>query len=144
MNPIRIQTEKAAQPGGWYSQAFVVDNLVYTAGITGVDPQTQKLVAPNDIVGQTKQIFANMKAILEEAGSDLEHVFKTLVFVSDIDQFDLFNETYKQFFPNNPPARSTMQIGKFNNGMTIEIEAIATLKETDKRIWMDECPQSRK
>lgn len=70
----------------------------------------------------------NMKAILEEAGSDMDHVFKTLVFVADIDQFALFNETYRQYFPEDPPARSTMQVGKFNGGMTIEIEAIAVVK----------------
>ena len=56
----------------------------------------------------------------------MKHVIKTLVFVSDIDQFDVFNEEYKKFFPDNPPARSTMQIGKFNHGMVIEIEAVAT------------------
>ena len=57
----------------------------------------------------------------------MQHIFKTLVFVKDIDDFALFNETYKEYFPDNPPARSTMQVGKFNNGMVIEIEAIATL-----------------
>ena len=71
----------------------------------------------------------NMKAILEAAGTDLEHVFKTLVFVADIDQFSIFNETYKQYFPENPPARSTMQVGKFNGGMAIEIEAIAVIEK---------------
>ena len=70
-----------------------------------------------------------MDQVLKEAGSDLQHVFKTLVFVSDIDQFQIFNETYKEFFPEDPPARSTMEIGKFNNGMMIEIEAIATVIE---------------
>ena len=128
MEIIRISTQKAAQPGGWYSQAFRVGNLIYTAGITGTDPHTGKLVEPGDIVAQTHQIMKNMKAILEEAGSDMEHVFKTLVFVSDIDQFAVFNETYTQYFPNDPPARSTMQVGKFNGGMVIEIEAIAVVK----------------
>ena len=67
--------------------------------------------------------------ILEEAGSDLEHVIKTLVFVSDINQFDKFNDEYIKFFPNNPPARSTMEVGKFNGGMVVEIEAVAVVKE---------------
>ena len=124
----KISTSKAAQPGGWYSQAFRIGDLMYTAGITGVDPETGKLAAPDDIVSQTHQIMKNMKAILEEAGSDMDHVFKTLVFVADIDQFALFNETYRQYFPEDPPARSTMQVGKFNGGMTIEIEAIAVVK----------------
>ncbi|MCQ4773406.1 Rid family detoxifying hydrolase [Lacrimispora saccharolytica] len=122
-----IKTNKAAAPGGWYSQAFKVGNLVYTAGVTANDPITQELVAPGDIVGQTKQIMKNLEQILISAGSDMQHIFKTLVFVKDIDDFALFNETYKEYFPDNPPARSTMQVGKFNNGMVIEIEAIATL-----------------
>lgn len=128
MEITKISTAKAAQPGGWYSQAFRVGNLVYTAGITGTDPETGKLVGPDDIVAQTHQIMKNMQAILEEAGSDMDHVFKTLVFVADIDQFTLFNETYRQYFPKDPPARSTMQVGKFNGGMAIEIEAIAVVK----------------
>ena len=128
MEITKISTAKAAQPGGWYSQAFRVGNLIYTAGITGTDPEKGKLVAPDDIVAQTHQIMKNMKAILEEAGSDMDHVFKTLVFVADIDQFALFNETYRQYFPKDPPARSTMQVGKFNGVMAIEIEAIAVVK----------------
>ena len=71
-------------------------------------------------------MLKNLEQILLAAGSDMKHVIKTLVFVSDIDQFDVFNEEYKKFFPDNPPARSTMQIGKFNHGMVIEIEAVAT------------------
>lgn len=128
MEITKISTAKAAQPGGWYSQAFRVGNLIYTAGVTGTDPETGKLVGPDDIVAQTHQIMKNMQAILEEAGSDMDHVFKTLVFVADIDQFSLFNETYRQYFPKDPPARSTMQVGKFNGGMAIEIEAIAVVK----------------
>lgn len=123
-----ISTEKAAQPGGWYSQGFKVGDFVFTAGITGTDPETGELIGPNDIVAQTHQIMKNMKAILEAAGTDMKHVFKTLVFVSDINQFNVFNETYKQYFPDNPPARSTMEVGKFNNGMMIEIEAIALIE----------------
>lgn len=128
MKAVKIETDKAPQPGGWYSQAYRVGDLIYTAGITAHNPKTQELVAPGDITKQTEQIMLNLEQVLQEAGSDLSHVFKTLVFVSDIDQFTDFNETYKKFFPKNPPARSTMQIGKFNNGMMIEIEAVATVK----------------
>lgn len=124
-----IKTTKAPKPGGWYSQAFRVGDLIFTAGVTANDPITQELIAPGDIVGQTRQIMKNMEQILLASGSDMSHVFKTLVFVSDIDQFNIFNEVYKEYFPENPPARSTMQVGKFNNGMVIEIEAIATVIE---------------
>ena len=105
MEAIRISTERAPAPGGWYSQAYKIGNLIYTAGVTANDPETQKMVAPGDIIGQTEQIMKNMQAILEEAGSDLAHIIKTMVFVKDIEDFAKFNEAYKKFFPNNPPAR---------------------------------------
>ena len=129
MDVIKISTNKCPIPGGWYSQAFRVGELIFTAGVTANDPGTQELVGPGDIVKQTEQILKNMENLLREAGSDLNHVIKTLVFVSDIDDFEIFNETYKKFFPNNPPARSTMQIGKFNHGMVIEIEAVAVVAD---------------
>lgn len=128
MKTERITTDRAPKPGGWYSQAFRVGDFIYTAGVTAHDPETQQLVAPGDMAGQTRQVLKNMEQILLEAGSDLKHVIKTLVFVSDIDQFTVFNEAYKEFFPENPPARSTMEIGKFHNGMVIEIEAVAVVK----------------
>ena len=123
----RITTDKAPNPGGWYSQAFVVGDFVFTAGVTANDPVTQEMVGPGDIVLQTRQAIKNLEQILIAAGTDLKHVVKTLVFVSNIDDFAVFNEEYKKFFPVDPPARSTMQIGKFNNGMVIEIEAVAVL-----------------
>ena len=126
MEPIVVKTDNAPRPGGWYSQAFIAGDFVSTAGVTANDPVTQQLIGPGDIVLQTRQVLKNLEQILLAAGSDMKHVIKTLVFVSDIDQFDVFNEEYKKFFPDNPPARSTMQIGKFNHGMVIEIEAVAT------------------
>ena len=128
MRPVKLETNKAPQPGGWYSQAFRVGDLIFTAGVTANDPVTGEMVAPGDIEGQTRQVLKNLKAILEEHGSDLEHVFKTLVFVADIDRFQEFNEVYKEFFPADPPAGSTVQVGKFNHGMVIEIEAVAAVK----------------
>ena len=131
MRKIKVDTTAAPNPGGWYSQAFRVGDLVYTAGVTANDPITQELVGPGNIVLQTRQILKNMRAILQAAGSDLDCVVITLVFVSDIEQFHLFNEEYKKFFPKDPPARSTVQVGKFFGDMVIEIEAIATLKEAE-------------
>lgn len=123
-----ISTNKAGQPAGWYSQAFKVENMIYTAGIYGNDPETNQLVGPGDIVEQTKQTMKNIGAILEAAGSDLEHIIKVLVFVANIDKFAEFNEVYKEYFKNSPPPRSTIQVGKFKNGMEIEIEVIAVTK----------------
>ena len=124
----KISTNDAGQPGGWYSQAFKVGDIIYTAGVFGNDPESNQLVEPGNIAAQTRQIMKNLKAILEAAGSDIEHIFKTLVFVADINKFAEFNEVYKEYFQNDPPARSTIQVGKFNNGMEIEIEVIATVK----------------
>ena len=128
MELIKVDTSKAPVPGGWYSKAFRVGDMIYTAGVTANDPVTQQMIAPGDIVGQTEQILKNLEAILQEAGSDLQHVVKTLVFVKDIGDFQKFNETYKKYFPKDPPARSTMQIGNFLGDMVIEIEAIAVCK----------------
>lgn len=125
MKPTVVRTNNAPRPGGWYSQAFIAGDFIFTAGVTANDPITQELIGPGDIVLQTRQALKNLEQILLAAGSDMQHVIKTLVFVSDIDQFNIFNEEYKKFFPENPPARSTMQIGKFNHGMVIEIEAVA-------------------
>lgn len=129
MRKERIETANAPLPGGWYSQAFRIGDLVYTAGITANHPVTQELVGPGDVVLQTRQILNNMREILRAAGSDLDCVFKTLVFIADIDQFAAFNAEYRTFFPKDPPARSTMQVGKFPGGMVLEIEAIAVLKD---------------
>ena len=125
MKPTVVRTNNAPRPGGWYSQAFIAGDFIFTAGVTANDPITQELIGQGDIVLQTRQALKNLEQILLAAGSDMQHVIKTLVFVSDIDQFNIFNEEYKKFFPENPPARSTMQIGKFNHGMVIEIEAVA-------------------
>ena len=127
MKATKITTANAPAPGGWYSQAFRVGDLVFTAGVTANDPVTQELVGPGDMVVQTRQVLKNLDQLLKAAGSDLQHVFKTLVFVADIEQFSIFNEVYKEFFPKDPPARSTMQVGKFNNDMMIEVEAVATI-----------------
>ena len=104
MDVIKISTDKCPKPGGWYSQAFRTGDLIFTAGVTANDPVTQELVGPGDIVKQTEQILKNMDNLLREAGSDLDHVIKTLVFVSNIDDFEIFNETYKKYFPHNPPC----------------------------------------
>ncbi|MDP4109300.1 MAG: Rid family detoxifying hydrolase [Bacillota bacterium] len=123
-----IKTDKAPKPAAWYEQGYRAGDFIYTAGVTGSDPVTGKLVAPGDIVKQTRQAIKNIEQILIAGGSDLGHVFKTLCFISDINKFQEFNETYKEFFPENPPARSTVQIGKFHEGVMVEIEVIAAVK----------------
>lgn len=127
MEKVKITTSAAPAPGGWYSQAFKAGDFVFTAGITAHDPVTQELIGKDDVVLQTRQALLNLEQVLLAAGTDLSHVIKTLVFISNIDDFDKFNNEYKKMFPTDPPARSTMQVGKFNNGMLIEIEAVAVV-----------------
>jgi 2-iminobutanoate/2-iminopropanoate deaminase len=124
-----IFTDKAAAPGGWYSQAIRAGDFVFTAGVVGADPETRQLVAPGDMVAQTEQALRNLKVILEAAGSSLENVVKTTVFIDDVSKFNEFNEAYKKFFPSDPPGRSTIQVGRFKPGMCVEIEAIALVNQ---------------
>ena len=95
MEKVRISTQKAPMPSGWYSQAYKLGNMVYTAGVTAADPLTQEIVSPGNIEKQTEQVLKNLQEILVAAGTDLNHVIKTLVFVSDINKFNEFNEIYK-------------------------------------------------
>ena len=128
MEKVRISTQKAPMPSGWYSQAYKLGNMVYTAGVTAADPLTQEIVSPGNIEKQTEQVLKNLQEILVAAGTDLNHVIKTLVFVSDINKFNEFNEIYKKFFPVDTPVRSTVEVGNFLNGMEVEIEAIAVIE----------------
>ncbi|MGE5606319.1 MAG: RidA family protein [Bacteroidota bacterium] len=121
-----IFTEKAAKPGGAYSQAIKAGNLIFVSGCTGVDPKTGQLIAPGEMRAQTRQTLENIKAILESCGSSLEQVVKVTAFIDDMNEFKDFNEEYSHYFKKGDyPARSTVEIGKFLNGTRVEIEAIA-------------------
>ncbi len=125
-----IFTEKAAPPGGSYSQAIRAGNFLFVSGCTGVDAETKKLVAPGEIRPQTRQTLENIKSILAKAGSSLDDVVKVTAFIADIDKFQDFNEEYSKYFKKGEfPARSTVEIGKFLNGVCIEIEVIAIIPD---------------
>lgn len=119
-----IQTEKAPKAIGPYSQAVGIGNLIFTAGQIGLNPQTGELVG-DDIESQTRQVLTNLKHILEAAGSDLNYVVKTTVFLQDMADFPRMNAVYAEFFPENPPARSTIAVAALPKGARVEIEAIA-------------------
>jgi 2-iminobutanoate/2-iminopropanoate deaminase len=121
-----IQTDKAPKAIGPYSQAIRTDSMVYTAGQIGFDPTTTELVA-GGVEEQTRQALTNLKNILEASGSSLEHVVKTLVFLQDMADFPKMNAIYAEYFPENPPARSTVQVAALPKGALIEIEAIALI-----------------
>jgi len=101
-----------------------VGSFVYTAGQIGIDPATGEVV-PGGIEAETRQALTNLKHILEAAGTSLEHVVKTTVFLRDINDFARMNAVYAEFFTANPPARSAVQAAALPKGVAVEIEAVA-------------------
>ena len=124
MNKQIVATDKAPAAVGPYSQAVRVGDLIYTAGQAGLVPGTKEFAGP-DIESQTRQTLENIKAILRAGGSCMEHVAKTTVFLIDLGEFARMNAVYAEFFPENPPARSTVQVTALPLGARVEIEAVA-------------------
>ena len=119
-----IVSDKAPAAVGPYSQAIRVGDLIYTAGQVPIDPATGKLVE-GDIQAQTRQVIQNLKEVLEAAGSSLDNVVKTTVFLQDINDYAAVNEVYGSFFGNSAPARSAVQVAALPLGAHIEIEVVA-------------------
>lgn len=120
-----INTEHAPAAIGPYSQGVIVGDLIYTSGQLPLNPETK--VLETEIKAATKQSLENCKAILENAGSSIDKVFKTTVFVKDLNDFVAVNEVYGTYFNENPPARSCVQVAKLPMDAPIEIEVIAKL-----------------
>ena len=123
-----IISERAPAAIGPYSVANRVDNLVFTAGQLGLDPDTMELV-PGGVVAETRQVLTNLQFVLESAGSSLNAVVKTTVFLRDINDFGLMNGVYAEFFSENFPARSAVQVAALPKGGAVEIEAVAIILE---------------
>ena len=119
-----IQTDRAPQAIGPYSQAVKANGFVFASGQIPTDPQTGQFVA-GGIAEQTHQVLTNLAAVLEAAGSDLSKVVKTTVFLLDMEEFGAMNEVYGKFFNEAPPARATMQAARLPRDARVEIEAIA-------------------
>lgn len=119
-----IVTDKAPAAVGPYSQGVRVGNLVFTAGQVGLVPGAKEFAGP-DIASQTRQVLKNIQAILEAAGSGLEHVVKATVFLQDMAEWPAMNAVYAEFFPANPPARSAVQVAGLPLGAKVEIEVVA-------------------
>lgn len=118
-----IQTEDAPAAVGPYSQAIQLDNLIFISGQIGLDPENGTLRA--GLAEQTRQVLANLAAVLTAAGGSMNTVVKTTIFLTDINDFATVNAIYAEAFDADPPARSTVQVAALPLGGLIEIEAIA-------------------
>ena len=123
-----VRTEAAPAPfqGAPYSQAIKANGFVFVSGQLSLKPGEKELSA-GDIRSQTEQVFANLRAILEEAGSSLDNLVKTTVFLQSLDDFAGMNEVYAAQVGDRPPARSTVEVAKLPSGALVEIEAIAVV-----------------
>ncbi len=119
-----IHTDHAPQALGPYSQAVRANGFIFCAGQVPLDPATMQIV-DGDIETQTRRVLQNLAAVLEAAGSRLGSVVKTTVFMQDLSEFARMNAVYGEFFPSQPPARSTVQVAGLPRGARIEIECIA-------------------
>ncbi|MBP8974922.1 MAG: Rid family detoxifying hydrolase [Anaerolineae bacterium] len=123
-----IHTDKAPAAIGPYSQAIRTGDTVYVAGQGGLVPETMQVIGPT-VAAQTAQVLRNIAAILEAAGSDLAHVVKVNVLLTDISTFAEMNEVYRTFFPVDPPARMTYAVRDLPLGVLVEIDAVAVLPD---------------
>jgi 2-iminobutanoate/2-iminopropanoate deaminase len=121
-----IQTDKAPKAIGPYSQAIRTDSMVFTAGQIALDPATMELVA-GGVEEQTRQVLTNLSNVLEAAGSSLDKVVKTTVFLQEMGDFPKMNAIYAEYFGENPPARSTIAVAALPKGGLVEIEAVALI-----------------
>ena len=118
-----VQTPKAPSAIGPYSQAVVVNGMVYTSGQIALTPEGVML--EDDVVLQTKQVLKNLEAVLQEAGSSLQNVIKTTIFIADMDDFATINEIYAEAFGSHKPARSTVAVKTLPKNALVEIDAVA-------------------
>jgi 2-iminobutanoate/2-iminopropanoate deaminase len=121
-----IYTENAPKPIGPYSQAVKYENLIFLSGQIAIGSKTNELVG-KDAAEQTKVIMENIKAILEEAGLNFNHVIKTTIYLKDLNDFAKVNEVYGQYFTEHKPARSTLEVSRLPKDALVEIEMIAGL-----------------
>jgi 2-iminobutanoate/2-iminopropanoate deaminase len=122
----RIQTDDAPAAIGPYSQAIVHGGMVYTAGQIALDPATGELVS-GDVAAQTERVMRNLEAVLGAAGTSLQSVIKTTVFLRDMGEFAAMNEVYGRYFGDHRPARSTVQAARLPRDCSVEIEVIAAV-----------------
>ena len=121
-----VATDRGPKAIGPYSQAIKANGLVFLSGQIALDPGTQQMVA-GDIALQTERVLENLKGIAEAAGSSLSRAVKTTVYLADLADFAAMNEVYARYFPERPPARSTVQVARLPRDARVEIDLIAAL-----------------
>jgi len=121
-----VNTELAPKAIGPYSQAVISNGFVYTAGQIPMNPKTGKVEA-SDLEGQVRQVLDNLSAVLEAANSSLKEIIKLTVFMVDLNDFAILNNVFKEYFPEDPPARSAVQVSRLPKDVLVEIEAIAAV-----------------
>ena len=119
-----IHTDAAPAAIGPYSQAVKAGGLVFCSGQIALDPTTKELIK-GDVARETRQVMKNLTAVLEAAGTSLDRVLKTTIFLTDLGDFAVVNEAYGSFFGDAPPARATIQVAALPLGSRVEIEAVA-------------------
>ncbi|HEY1013769.1 MAG TPA: RidA family protein [Herpetosiphonaceae bacterium] len=119
-----ISTTEAPGAIGPYSQAIAIDGLVFCSGQIPLDPATGDIVE-GGVVEQTRRVLENVRAVLAAAGSSFDQVVKTTIFLADMNDFSTVNGVYAEYFPSNPPARSTVQVARLPRDVRVEIEVIA-------------------
>ena len=119
-----VATKDAPQPIGPYSQAIKAGGFVFASGQIALDPATGKLIE-GDIKAQTERVLKNLSAVLAAAGSSMDRVVRTTVFLKNISDFPAMNEVYGQFFKNDPPSRSTVQVAALPRDALLEIDVVA-------------------
>ncbi len=119
-----VATQKAPAAIGPYSQAIKANGFVFASGQIPIDPATQQLIQ-GDIAAQTERVLTNIREILAAAGSSLDRVAKTTVFLKNMSEFAQMNEVYARFFPKTPPARSTVEVARLPKDVLVEIDVVA-------------------
>ena len=122
--PDVISTDRGPRAIGPYSQAIRANGFLFLSGQVSLDPATQQLVQ-GGIAQQTERVLENLKGILEAAGSSLDRVVKTTVYLQDMNDFSAMNEVYARYFPSAPPARATVEVARLPKDARVEIELIA-------------------
>ena len=123
-----VHTDKVPPARVPLSQAIVAGDWIFASGQLGMDPKTGRLVE-GGIKAETRQVCENLKAVLEAGGSSLRHVVKVTIYLADVEELMPMNEVFSEYFPKDPPARTTFQAGRLIAGSRVEIEAIAMVRK---------------